>query len=67
MMPGMDGQSFLQTLRNNALLKAKPALVLSAAISEDVERMYASDDHTRLVSKPVSPSALVKVVKDLLS
>jgi two-component system chemotaxis response regulator CheY len=65
-MPGMDGLSFVQLLRNNAVLKRKPVLVLSGAVTEEAKASLASLEKIAVLSKPVKPEALVSAVKNLL-
>jgi len=65
-MPGMDGLSFVQLLRNNAVLKRKPVLVLSGAVTEEAKASLASLEHISILAKPVRPEALVSAVKNLL-
>lgn len=65
-MPGMDGLSFVQLLRNNAVLKRKPVLVLSGAVTEEAKASLASLDKISVLAKPVQPEALVSAVKNLL-
>jgi two-component system chemotaxis response regulator CheY len=66
-MPGMDGLSFVQLLRNNAVLKKKPVLVLSGAVSEEARENLKSLAKVQVLAKPASPEALVEAVKSLLS
>jgi two-component system chemotaxis response regulator CheY len=65
-MPGMDGLSFVQLLRNNAVLKRKPVLVISGAVTEEAKASLASLEKISVLVKPVQPEALVLAVKNLL-
>jgi two-component system chemotaxis response regulator CheY len=67
-MPGMDGQSLVQSLRRNSVLRKKPILVISAALDEAVQRELASlgPENLACLSKPVSPEALRKALQTLL-
>jgi two-component system chemotaxis response regulator CheY len=66
-MPGMDGMSFVQLLRNNAVLKRKPVLVLSGAVTEEARESLKSLDKVQVLAKPASPEALLSAVRQLLS
>jgi two-component system chemotaxis response regulator CheY len=65
-MPGMDGLSFVQLLRNNAVLKKKPVLVLSGAVTEEAKASLASLEKLSILEKPVKPETLISAVKGLL-
>lgn len=67
-MPGMDGQSLVQMLRRNPLLKKKPILVVSGALDAAMERdLRALGDGALLcLPKPVAPEALQRAVLSLL-
>lgn len=66
-MPGMDGLSFVQLLRNNAVLKKKPVLVLSGAVTDEARENLSHLDKVQVLAKPAAPDALVDAVKKLLA
>lgn len=66
-MPGMDGMSFVQLLRNNAVLKRKPVLVLSGAVTDEAREGLRALDKVQVLAKPASPEALLGAVRQLLS
>lgn len=66
-MPGMDGLSFVQLLRNNAVLKKKPVLVLSGAVTDEARENLMHLDKVQVLAKPAAPDALVEAVKTLLA
>ena len=65
-MPGMDGMSFVQLLRNNAVLKRKPVLVLSGAVTDEAREGLQALEKVQVLAKPASPEALINAVKQLL-
>jgi two-component system chemotaxis response regulator CheY len=68
-MPGMDGQSLVQVLRRNSVLRKKPILVVSAALDEGVRKDLAElgSDGLRCLAKPVDADSLQTAIQDLLA
>jgi two-component system chemotaxis response regulator CheY len=65
-MPGMDGWTFLHTLRQNPILKHKPVIVLSSAISATLRASYQADPWLRFVDKPATADQLLEAILPLL-
>jgi two-component system chemotaxis response regulator CheY len=65
-MPGMDGSSFVQVLRNNPVLAKKPIVILSGMITAKVRDEMSSLPRLCLLAKPASPEALQEAVLRLL-
>lgn len=65
-MPGMDGMSFIQLLHNNTILRKKPVIVLSAAVSDETRASLAALPKVQVLTKPASPESLVAAVTQLL-
>lgn len=66
-MPGMDGISFIQLLHNNAVLRNKPVVVLSAAIDDEVRASLAPLPKVQILTKPATPQQLADAVRLLLN
>ena len=66
-MPGMDGEDFVELLSRNPLLKKKPVIVFSGAITPEVKEKMLGRDRLRLVAKPASPDTIDEAVKSLLA
>ncbi|HXC64372.1 MAG TPA: response regulator [bacterium] len=64
-MPGMDGASFLQLLRRNSLLRAKPVLVVTASPG-DAGPELRSDACARILAKPLNQEDLGHSLRALL-
>jgi len=65
-MPGMDGRSFIATLRSNPLLRKKSVLVLSGDDVTDLRRLYASDPGIRFLRKPSGTDEIMRAARSLL-
>lgn len=66
-MPGMDGQSFVQLLKRNSVLRKKPILIISAQLDDPGLQDLADLSLIRFLPKPVLPQDLRKSVDALLS
>jgi CheY-like chemotaxis protein len=64
-MPGMDGASFVQLLRRNSLLRAKPVLVATGS-PQDAGAELLGDPRVRLLAKPVQAAGLYRALRELL-
>jgi two-component system chemotaxis response regulator CheY len=65
-MPGVDGQSFINTLQKNALLSRKPILILSGMVTQLMEKEYGPIPSIKILSKPASPESIVNTINSLL-
>jgi CheY-like chemotaxis protein len=65
-MPGMDGRSFIATLRSNPLLRKKSVIVLSGDDVSDMRRLYASDPGIRFLRKPSGTAEIMQAARSLL-
>jgi two-component system chemotaxis response regulator CheY len=65
-MPGVDGQSFINTLQKNALLSRKPILILSGMVTQQMEKEYGPIPSIKILSKPASPESIVSTISELL-
>ena len=66
MMPGLDGYSVCRRLREDAALAATPVILLTAKGQERDRMMAFESGATEFMSKPYSPSELVRRVRELL-
>lgn len=65
-MPGMDGLTFLNHLKNNSILSRKPVLVFSGNISEVLREEASKIPNLRFLAKPASPEKIAEEVSALL-
>jgi DNA-binding response OmpR family regulator len=65
-MPGMDGFTFLRRIRSNPLLKRKPIMVLSSAITSELMAEFADDPNIRFLMKPSNPQEIAQNAKSLM-
>jgi len=61
-MPGMDGLTFLNHLKNNPLLSRKPVLVFSGNISEELRNQAVQMTNLRFLPKPATPEKIAAEV-----
>jgi CheY-like chemotaxis protein len=66
-MPGMDGHTFLQHLKNNPILSKKPILIYSGKITEELKTMISDLPRVIILPKPSSPARVLEAVGELLS
>lgn len=66
MMPGMDGFSVCETLRNEAETAALPIIMLSAKTDLDSINRGLRVGATKYLTKPISPDELTRHVRDAL-
>jgi CheY-like chemotaxis protein len=65
-MPGMDGRSFIGTLRANQALRKKSVLALSSDELSDLRRLYAGDAGILFLPKPSNPDEILRSARALL-
>jgi two-component system chemotaxis response regulator CheY len=65
-MPVMDGYELLRALADDAALKPGAIVVMSSAANETVAAEITRLGATALISKPVSPAELAKVLAPVL-
>lgn len=64
-MPRMDGRETLQAIKRDAQLRSIPVVILStSSATEDISHSYAIGVNS-FITKPVSFSGLLEVVKNL--
>jgi CheY-like chemotaxis protein len=66
-MPGVDGHRFLQTIRQNPLLKRKKVLVFSSAIGQALKDSFADHPNVGFLSKPADAAGIAQAVRGLLA
>lgn len=66
MMPGMDGFSVCQTLRDEQETASLPIIMLSAKTDLDSINQGLRVGATKYLTKPISPEDLTKHVRDAL-
>ena len=67
MMPGIDGFSVCEAIRDNSKLSELPIIMLSAKTDTDSVNRGLSVGADRYLSKPISPEELTRQVRDLLN
>jgi len=66
-MPGMDGRTFLNSLKSNPILSKKPVLVFSSKIQPEMEEEFKQLPRVRLLAKPATAERIIEEVSILLS
>jgi CheY-like chemotaxis protein len=66
-MPGMDGWTFLATVRQNPVLKTKPIIVFSSVITPEMTQAYKNDPFIRFIDKPSVGARVAQVVREMLA
>lgn len=66
-MPGMDGRTFLRLINQSPVLRRKPILVLSSAITPELTKEYASNPRVRFLPKPALPDDICGALRALLA
>ena len=62
MMPGMDGVSVAETLKNNQTTKEIPVIFLTCLITKEEEKTGNVIAGEYFVAKPYNPDELVKII-----
>ena len=65
MMPGMDGPTTLQKLREQAALATVPAAFMTAKVQPDEVAYYLSLGTKDVIAKPFDPMTLAQQVRDI--
>jgi len=66
LMPGMDGESFLERLCRNPIHAEKPVIVLSGNIPGSLVRLLRMKPHYRLIFKPATADKILQIAGELL-
>lgn len=65
MLPGFNGFELCQSIRNHALLRGLPIIILTARTGEADRRLAIKSGANEYITKPFSPADLVKRVRAL--
>ncbi len=66
-LPKMDGTRFIEILRGDALTKATPVVVMSAASASWVAKRLPGDPLVRAIEKPFEFSTLDPMLEELIA
>lgn len=66
MMPGTDGMTVCQTMREDPQTNAIPILMFSAADQPELRRKAAQSGVNQYITKPIHPNELKQIIKDWL-
>ena len=66
-MPVLDGLGVLEALRKDEATRTLPVLMISAQAGSEHRSRAASLGHVRFLSKPVQPSVVARVVREVLA
>ena len=61
-MPGMDGRRFLETLRQNPLLRKKKIVVFSSAIEDSLTQQFKDNPNVAFLAKPASHESIAQAI-----
>ena len=67
MMPGMDGFTFIKTLKTYPVVTKVNIFVLSAKKLSDQERRFILYEGIRFISKPFDPNRLIQLINQTLN
>jgi DNA-binding response OmpR family regulator len=66
MMPGMDGFTVCETIRQDSEVSGLPIIMLSAKTDQDSVKKGLQVGADKYLTKPISPEDLTRHVRDLL-
>ncbi|MCB2179558.1 response regulator [bacterium] len=66
MMPGTDGMTVCQTMREDPQTQEIPILMFSAADQPELRRKAAQAGVNQYITKPIHPNELKQIIKDWL-
>ncbi|NJL49573.1 MAG: response regulator [Leptolyngbyaceae cyanobacterium SM2_5_2] len=67
MMPGMDGLTTMQKLRENSATAQIPIILLTAKVQSTEQRQFSQLDIAALITKPYDPYSLSDQIAEVLA